>query len=399
MSESENQAEREQFARLVIDGLKKAGDDREVVFDADAFQLQFQNDGEDCGVLNLSNLFIEFSSLSEELQQQRVSEIVRAALSHLKPIPDDFQDASFDLRPRLWSRSTFEMMKLRNRLENTEEPDWPIEPIGEHLYLSLVFDLPESVRSISSEDLESWGVSTWEAREVAIKNLAEEEFVIASLGDVLYASNTGDSYDATRLILTNLIEQLEVEGSPVAMVPNRDTLLVTGSESEVGVKMMVELATRELLENARPLVASALIFREGQWEDWELPEDHPSWEDYRRCVLGFQQFEYENQKKMLDQLNEQELIDQFNASFTVISKDDRHMSYCVWGKGVLSSLPRTDLVAFVSDFGGGVRAFAGWDEVRQHCGELMTEQEYYPQRFFVQEYPSEEILDRLGNTG
>ena len=116
------------------------------------------------------------------------------------------------------------------------------------------------------------------------------------------ASNTGDSYDATRLILTNLIEQLEVEGTPVAMVPNRNTLLVTGSESEVGVKMMVELASRELMENARPLIATALIFRDGQWEDWQVPEDHPSWEDYRRCVLGFQQFEYDNQKKMLDQI-------------------------------------------------------------------------------------------------
>ena len=186
MSESENQGERDQFAQLIIEGLKNAGDDRDVVYNADDFQLQFHDEGVDCGVLNLSNLFIEFSNLSEELQQQRVSEIVRAALSHLKPIPDDFKDASYDLRPRLWSRSTFEMMKLRNRLENTEEPDWPLEPIGEHLYLSLVFDLPESVRSISSEDLESWGVSTWEAREVAIKNLAEEDFVIASLGDVLY---------------------------------------------------------------------------------------------------------------------------------------------------------------------------------------------------------------------
>ena len=78
---------------------------------------------------------------------------------------------------------------------------------------------------------------------------------------------------------------------------------------------------------------------------------------------------------------EQELVDQFNASFTVISQDDRHMSYCVWGKNVLSSLPRTDLVAFVSEFGGGVRAFAKWEEVDRLCGELMTEQECYPQRF------------------
>lgn len=395
MSDSENQAEREEFAQRLIDGLKAAGDEREVIFIADDFQLQFREDGEESGVLNLANLFIEFSNLTDELQEQRISEIVRAALSHLKPIPDDFRDASYDVRPRLWSRSTLEMIKLRNRLEGNEEPSWPLEPIGEHLYLSLVFDLPESVRSISAEDLEDWGVSIWEAREVAMKNLAEENLVMVSLGDVLYASNTGDSYDATRLVLTNLLEQISVDGEPVAMVPNRDTLLISGTDSEVGLKMMIELASRELLENARPLIATMLVFRDGQWEDWDLPEDHPSFEDYRRCVLGFQQFEYQNQKEVLDQLNEQEMIDEFNAAYTVVSKDDRHMSYCVWGQGVVTSLPQTDLVAFMSEPGGGVRAFAKWDDVVRACGDLMVEQDRYPRRYLVREFPAETTLDQF----
>lgn len=397
MNESENQLERDEFAQRLIEGLSLAGDDREAIYDEVGFQLQFCKAGEDRGALNLSNLFIEFSKLTEELQEQRISEIVRAALSHLKPIPEDFQDASYDLRPRLWSRSTFEMMKLRNRLEGNDEPAWPLEPIGEHLYLSMVFDLPESVRSINSEDIEDWGVSIWEAREVAIKNLAEENFVMVSLGDVLYASNTGDSYDATRLILANLVEQIQVEGQPVAMVPNRDTLLITGSESEVGLKMMIELASKELLENARPLIATMLIFRDGQWEDWQLPEGHPSHEAYRRCVLGFQQFEYQNQKELLDQLNEQELLDEFNAAYTVISKEDRHMSYCVWGQGLVSSLPRTDLVAFMSELGEGVRAFASWEDVVRECGELMSEQDCYPRRYLVREFPSESVLDGFGD--
>ncbi|MDB4778327.1 DUF1444 family protein [bacterium] len=395
MNDSSDQAPQSDFAQQIIEGLRNAGDERAIIYQPEEFQLQFRDGDTDCGVLNLSNLYAEFSKLDPELHEKRISEIVRAALSHLKPIPEDFQDASYDLRPRLWSRSTFEMMKLKSRLEGNEVDSWPLEPIGDHLYLSLVFDLPESVRSLNDGDLNNWNISFWEAREVALKNLAEEDFVLASLGDVLYASNTGDSYDATRLILANLIEQLQIEGDPVAMVPNRDTLLITGSESEVGLTMMIEMAAKELQENPRPMLATLLSFRDGQWEDWELPIDHPSQEQYRRCVLGWRQFEYDNQKKILDAINEQELNDCFNANFTVISKDDQHLSYSVWAQGIVNSLPKTDIVAFVGESDSEVKSFATWESVVKHCGELMEEQEFYPSRFLVREFPPESLLAQL----
>lgn len=386
-----------QFAELITDGLKKAGDKRNVVFEEDDFRLVFFEDDQECGVLNLANFHVEFEKLEAEGREKRISEIVRAALSHLKPIPEDYQDASHDLRPRLWARSTFEMMKLRQRLEGGEEPNWPLESIGEHLYLSLVFDLPESVRSLSNEELESWNVSYWEAREVAIKNLSEEDLVVASLGDVLYASNTRDSYDATRMVLEPLIEQLTFEGDPVAMVPNRDTLLMTGSQSEVGLKMMVELAVTELSENPRPLIATPLIYLDGQWQDWEFPSDHPSYEEYRRCLLGWKQFEYDNQKKLLDEINEVHLVEEFVANFTVVSRDDRHVSYCVWSKDIKSSLPQTDLIAFMDGDGQEVAAFGDWNRVLEVCSDLMIEQDVYPPRFRVDEFPSDEMLSTIGS--
>jgi hypothetical protein len=39
-----------------------------------------------------------------------------------------------------------------------------------------------------------------------------------------------------------LIRELEVKGDPVAMVPNRDTLLVTGWADEPGLARMAALA-------------------------------------------------------------------------------------------------------------------------------------------------------------
>ena len=111
------------------------------------------------------------------------------------------------------------------------------------------------MRSISGDDLKGWDVSWYEAMEAAKSALSEMEFAVARIGDHLYASASGDNYDASRLILTDLIQQMDVYGDHVAMVPNRDTLLVTGSNDETGLQIMADLAEKAL-EDPRPLGAT-----------------------------------------------------------------------------------------------------------------------------------------------
>ena len=281
------------FATDLMAGLKAAGDPRDAKFDEAEFRLLFEEDDEPKGVLNLVNLFAEYQTIDKSDREACMREMVRASLSHFKEIPDEFSDASYDLRPRLWTRATFEHIKIQQKLAGEPTVDWPHESIGEHLFLSLVYDLPESVRSISSEELQDWGVTYWEAREVAIANLYEEEFVYASVGDELFASSTGDSYDATRLVMTEMIRSLPLAGEPIAMVPNRDTLLITGSESEVGLKMMIEFATQQLKEQPRPLIATPLILgADDHWEDWTMPANHSLYGEFRKAQLAWLSHEY-----------------------------------------------------------------------------------------------------------
>ncbi len=334
---------KEKFAQLFMAALREAGDTRTISIDAHEFRLNFDAAGEDRGVLNLSNLYIEYCNVDKSDRKRCLKDMVRAALSHLKEMPEDFADASHDIRPRIWTRSTFEQLRLRQQIEGGKPIDWPLEPIGEHLYLSLVYDLPESVRSISNEDLENWGVTFWEAREIAIHNLADSKFVYASVGDELYASNTGDSYDATRLILTELFEEFKIEGQAIVMVPNRDTLLVTGSESEVGQKMMLELAMQQLQEQPRPMIATPLTMdHSGQWIDWFPTPENALYNEYRRLQLGWLQIEHADQKQLLEKIYEIQHIKEFVASFSVMEKKGDLQSYCVWTQGVKALLPKTE---------------------------------------------------------
>ena len=391
------QPSRKKFAKDLIQSLKNAGDKRSVSFDSKEFRLVFADTQGQGGEMNLANLYLEYCRVEKSDRKRCMTDMVRAALSHLKEMPSNFDEASFDIRPRLWTRATFEQLQLRRRIEKGPPVNWPLEPIGDHLYLSLVYDLPESVRSLSQDDLEQWGVTYWEAREVAIRNLQECKFAYASVGGELYASNTGDSYDATRLILTELFEEFEVNGQTIAMVPNRDTLLISGTDSEVGLKMMMEFAQSQISEAPRPMTTMPLILNpDGTWTDWTPDSDHPLAAEIRRMKLNWIQVEYAEQAALLKKINEIESVDEFIGSFDILQKEGMDQSYCVWSKGVPSLLPHTDLITFFVPVTPEAPLVSDFESARNELGPMMEKLDLFPNRFRVTDFPSEEQLKKMG---
>src|SRR5947209_12413605 len=100
--------------------------------------------------------------------------------------------------------------------------------------------------SISNQQLRDWGISYYEALEIARANLEQTPSTYAKIGEGCYAFATGDSYDACRLLLPSRMAELRVTGEMVAMVPNRDTLLVAGTEDDLSLKIMADLAEKAL---------------------------------------------------------------------------------------------------------------------------------------------------------
>ena len=77
------------------------------------------------------------------------------------------------------------------------------------------------MRSLSQEDLDSWGVSFNEALEIAKKNLLAlpVKFRGPQSGEGRFVLATGDSYDASRSVFTDSIRCLPVKGAHIAMIP------------------------------------------------------------------------------------------------------------------------------------------------------------------------------------
>ena len=63
-------------------------------------------------------------------------------------MPEDFEDVKPDLMPVVRSRSHFDLNGLRGEVESGSPITWPYQVLGEHFGVGLVYDLPDSMRSI-----------------------------------------------------------------------------------------------------------------------------------------------------------------------------------------------------------------------------------------------------------
>lgn len=388
----------DQFAKLLMASLKSAGCPDEVQYDKDQFQLVFSGKGEAAGLASLRNMYDEFCQIPREGRDEFLHHITRALLSHHRELPEEYEDARPDLRPTVRTRSYFELIRVQSQAEGKDFPEVPYLEIGDHLAAGLVFDFRESMRTISQGELEEWGVTFYEAMEAARENLAEAQVAFACIDDRVFASATGDNYDASRLLLLDLVRELKVQGDPVALVPNRDTLLITGSDDEKGLDIIAELAD-QALERPRPMNAFPLRLRGDEWLNWRVPEDHPVARKFLRLELRSLAGEYAEQKAVLEKMYEKQGIDRFIANYSVAEKDGEELfSYCVWSETIESLLPRTGRVFFFSE-SQEIVAGSTWERVEAIVGNLLKPIEGYPLRYLVREFPSPEQLAAIGKEG
>jgi hypothetical protein len=386
------------FAKQIMRGLRETGQTDELRYEPAEFRIIQLRDGKEVGVVNLGNMFQAHLALERRRRAEHLQHCVRVAMRINRELPTDFDEARPNLRPKLWSRTIMEHLRLKNLYSDAPQGalDLPCQPIGEHLLACLGYDWPDSVQSINQEDLEKWGTSVYEALETAKENLEEAPATAAKIGDRLFTFVTGDSYDAVRLILVNRIKEFDLSGSPVVMIPNRDSILITGSEDAAGLAMMAELAARGL-EQPYTLSGIPLILDDGEWVDWMPPADHPSYERFREIELNFIGSEYAEQKELLDAAHERGGIDIFVASFSAATRPDgSKVSFCSWGDGVDALIPVTQRVAFMQKGRENVAAFGDWARVREVAGELMELTDHYPRRYRVREFPEKAMLDAIG---
>lgn len=387
------------FARLLLDAIGQAGETVAIRYDEAGFRLVVE--GEEKRFFSLVNIYQEYRTTPSARRGQALRHYVRSWFANGKGIPATFEDAVYDLLPTVRNRCQFEITGLKAQVDGLPFLEWPHRVIADHLAVSLVYALPEVMVQVQRQNLSDWGRSFEEALDAACDNLRKisgQQWNSPCPG--VWISPWRDNHDNSRLILTDLFQSIPVQGAHVAMVPNRDTLFVTGSEDEGGLAYMAVLAEKAV-EQARPITGLAFLLGNETWLPWLPNADHPLHDPFH--LLQLQSFgrDHAAQKDVLDALHEKTGQSIWVASYSAVKNDKtgKAHSYCVWSQGVESLLPKADQVYFFVPRGekdGSIVARANWDRVQQFVGHLMEREEGYPLRFRVKEFPTAEQLALIG---
>jgi hypothetical protein len=389
---------KDRFARLVADAVRRAGEAAEVRYDPGEFRLTAEGEGKQ--IFNLENAYREYCAAEPGQRRGLLRHFVRSWFAHHKGVPEKFEDVHPDLLPVVRGRRYYEVTRLQLRADGMDDPGCPYRTVAEHLAVGLGYDLPESIVQVRQANLDGWAVGFEQALAAACDNLRGlSRQPLEPAGPGVWRSPWRDNHDAARLMLTDLIRAHEVRGDPVAMVPNRDTLLLAGADDGAGLARLAGLA-EQAAEHPRFLSGAAVRLRGDSWEPFLPAPDHPLHPRFRSLLVKSLARDYADQKEALDALNAKPGEDVFVASFSLLQQKGTGLirSYCVWSEGVDSLLPRTDDVALCRVKGrddGEVVGFFPWERLEAVAGGLRRRADLYPERYRVAGFPDGEQLAAL----
>lgn len=375
-----------------MEAIRRAGETRPIRYDPDGFTLASQK-----GEYHLRNAFRAYCLAKDRAKTFRNAVAIWFADMRL---PEKYEDVNPDLLPKVVRRTEYDASLPERNGDGGEAHGTMPWLIGDHLAVVAAYDLPESIMTLMPQSITAtWGVSYEKALRDARANLLEisgEPFENPQPG--LYVSPWRDNHDASRLLLTNRIRRLDVKGDHVAMVPNRDTLLVTGSADSAGLARMAEIATAAMDE---PYWVSGLPVRltDGGWARFMLDAEHPSFQDFKSLRTRSIGVDYGEQQETLSRQYELEDSETFVSSYFMSENRGtrEYVSCCVWTDGVIQVLPKTDVVAFMfSDAPEGCVVAADWDSVCSTMAEAMTPMGSHPERYRVSQSPTPDQLSAMG---
>lgn len=147
------------------------------------------------------------------------------------------------------------------------------------LIITYVIDEQRSVAYINEDHLDRWGVDLQEVHAHAIANLRRRthqqvDYIITGEGEQrIFIFNSGDGYDATRLLLADVLTTWarELPGHLVIGVPNRDFMIGFSDANpdilqRIAQQVQADAAAREYGITDQLFTLDASGIREYEWE-------------------------------------------------------------------------------------------------------------------------------------
>jgi uncharacterized protein YtpQ (UPF0354 family) len=221
--------------------------------------------------VSIQNFYSVYSEHPDELET-----VVETLLRSLRAYDTARTTTAFaELRERVYP-----MLKPITLLVTIRERNLPLivyRPFLADLIITYVIEEPSSVAYISEQHLERWGLREHDLHEQAMANLrrrtAERGSHTTAGTDQqrLVILNAQDGFDATRLLLPDLLEGLAgpMPGTIVVGIPNRDFLIIFNDADRTILTAVAHQIQREAAERAYGLTDQLFTIKGGQVREYE----------------------------------------------------------------------------------------------------------------------------------
>ena len=378
------------FARLVITEARKARIAESLEYDPKRFVLKRGDQR-----TYLGNLFKDYCQADDAHKKRILGNTLALLRQKKEDIP--FEEAKSKVVAAVREQALFSFATLWWQLEGGKtEPKIASEPISAWFARCLVLDFPEYVSMVSAESLRTWGSSFYQLYEIGLARLRDCTTPKFEEQPGFYVGGWHDDYDNSRILIPEIFSVLHLDGDPVVCLPNRNLLLVTGSENHAGIKAMLKQAEEIVRTKPRPMNPAPLIVKEGEVADFSVAKNSPIFNDVERAKKVSELFYYQQQTETLVKVYEQKGKDLFVANYTLNRLETGgYESICVWSKTVPTLLPKTDFITFFDPTRPEPQRKLGrakWDEVMRIAGDLFLDTQMFPDRFYVSKFPTDEQL-------
>jgi uncharacterized protein YtpQ (UPF0354 family) len=392
------------FAQLVQRELQKTGVTGNATYDPTAFSLFFEQAEGALLTVNLGNVYQRYNAGNKAERQVQLDNFVKSIHEGMTDVSANYATVKKHLMPVV--RSVYV-----DSLAQMQSPDWTPEkaqeqlivvskPLCADLAIGIGIDTENSIRRASPEQLAQWGVSFEQALQDAMINLsARSQDQWRELQPGTFVSQFQDDYDASRLLLPASFLHLKVKGKHVALVPNRNTMLVTGSDDAAGQAVIQDYGLQVLNKQAGHTSMQTIAYDGNAWHPIQIEGDTGFM--LHKISLELLRADYSEQQHALVQFQEKTNSEFFIAEFSSIQLDETSgpMSYAVLTKGVATLLPETDLVTLLELTPDGASVANSLlirrVDLQAEIGAAFEPIEMAPRRYRVRDYPSDESIERL----
>ncbi len=393
-------SDKDRYARAFELALRAAGEQRALKYDGREFLIRVGTDpGRPQAIYYLDNGFRAWQAAADDRGRKEVLQRFAQALEAESEGSSEYSQIAPRLIAGVRDRAYLELNRLAMAIEfGSDGASATLQrPLAADVVQVLLLDAEDSVSLVPEGSLASWGV-TWDAAFAqGIANLrarSNEVHVVEHEG--VLAWQASDSFDAGRILLAEALAGIEVHGELVAMVPDRDVLLLAGSEDVAQLRSLAALAQRRFDEADRLLSGRPLVRRDGRWQVFDPPSEVAA--EFRRVERRYAAQAYRQQSETLQKYVEARGEDVFVGSWLLESAEDAPPGECttlvVWTEDVETLLPEADEVVFNGS--GKVLHRAPWVRVRAVVPHLMELTEYFPARWKIDGFPKDKELLAMG---